>query len=60
MPELDAILIPVSGGGMIAGNAIAAKAIKPDIKSKEYFDFQKYVINDNFVVPIYDYSKTCI
>ncbi|XP_062621082.1 serine racemase-like [Saccostrea cucullata] len=32
VPELDAILVPVSGGGMTSGIAIAAKAIKPDIK----------------------------
>jgi hypothetical protein len=34
VPDLDAILVPTSGGGMIAGIAIAAKAIKPDIKGK--------------------------
>ncbi|KAH9525448.1 hypothetical protein Btru_001459 [Bulinus truncatus] len=32
VPELDAILIPISGGGMSAGIAIAAKSIKPEIK----------------------------
>ncbi|XP_061196424.1 probable serine racemase [Saccostrea echinata] len=32
VPELDAILVPVSGGGMASGIAIAAKAIKPNIK----------------------------
>ncbi len=31
-PELDALIIPIGGGGLIAGNAIAAKGIKPDIK----------------------------
>ncbi|XP_069135801.1 serine racemase-like isoform X3 [Argopecten irradians] len=31
-PDLDAILVPVSGGGMASGIAIAAKAMKPDIK----------------------------
>jgi threonine dehydratase len=31
VPELDVIVVPIGGGGMIAGNAIAAKAIKPDI-----------------------------
>ena len=34
VPELDAILVPVSGGGMISGIAIAAKAIKPNIKGR--------------------------
>ena len=30
-PELDALVVPVGGGGLIAGMATAAKAIKPDI-----------------------------
>lgn len=29
--NLDALVIPVGGGGLISGNAIAAKAIKPSI-----------------------------
>ena len=39
MPELDAILVPISGGGMTSGIAIAAKSIKPDIKSKRKFAY---------------------
>ena len=31
-PDLEAILVPVGGGGLIAGVAIAARAIKPSIK----------------------------
>jgi threonine dehydratase len=31
LPDLDALIIPVGGGGLIAGNAIAAKAIRPSI-----------------------------
>jgi len=31
-PELDALIIPIGGGGLIAGTAIAAKGMKPDIK----------------------------
>ena len=31
-PDLDALIIPIGGGGLIAGSAIAAKAMKPDIK----------------------------
>jgi threonine dehydratase len=31
VPDLDVLVIPIGGGGLIAGNAIAAKAIKPDI-----------------------------
>ena len=32
VPNLDAVIVPVSGGGMAAGIATAAKAIKPAIK----------------------------
>lgn len=31
-PELEAIVVPIGGGGLISGIAVAAKAIKPDIK----------------------------
>ncbi|KAJ7374018.1 hypothetical protein OS493_009347 [Desmophyllum pertusum] len=32
VPNLDAIVVPVSGGGMLSGICITAKALKPDIK----------------------------
>ena len=32
VPTLDVLLAPVGGGGLIAGCAVAAKSIKPDIK----------------------------
>jgi threonine dehydratase len=31
VPDLDAILTPVGGGGLLSGTAIAARAIKPSI-----------------------------
>ncbi len=31
-PDLDCLVIPIGGGGLISGNAIAAKAINPDIE----------------------------
>ena len=31
-PDLDVLIIPLGGGGLMAGNAIAAKAIKPGIE----------------------------
>ena len=31
-PNLDILLVPVGGGGLIAGNAIAAKNLQPQIK----------------------------
>jgi threonine dehydratase len=41
-PELDVLAVPVGGGGLISGMAIAAKALKPSIEvvgveSKTYF-----------------------
>jgi threonine dehydratase len=31
-PELDCLLVPIGGGGLIAGMAVAAKALKPGIE----------------------------
>ena len=31
-PKLEVLFIPIGGGGLIAGNAIAAKSINPEIK----------------------------
>ncbi len=32
MPDLDVLVIPIGGGGLIAGNAVAARAVNPSIK----------------------------
>lgn len=32
VPDLDQLVIPIGGGGMIAGNAIAAKSVNPKIE----------------------------
>ncbi|MGZ8322878.1 MAG: threonine ammonia-lyase [Rhodoplanes sp.] len=32
MPDLDVLLVPIGGGGLIAGNAIAARAVNPAIE----------------------------
>ena len=32
VPELDTLVIPVGGGGMIAGCAVAARGLKPEVK----------------------------
>ena len=32
VPQLDALIVPVGGGGLISGCAIAAKAMKPGIE----------------------------
>jgi threonine dehydratase len=31
-PDLDVLVIPIGGGGLIAGNAISARAVKPGIE----------------------------
>jgi threonine dehydratase len=31
-PDLDVLLVPIGGGGLIAGVAIAAKALKPEVE----------------------------
>jgi threonine dehydratase len=31
-PDLDVLVVPVGGGGLVAGNAIAAKGIRPEIE----------------------------
>jgi threonine dehydratase len=32
MPDLDMLVIPIGGGGLIAGNAVAAKGVRPTIE----------------------------
>jgi threonine dehydratase len=32
VPDLDAVVAPVGGGGLLSGTAIAAKALRPDIR----------------------------
>ena len=44
-PDLDAIVVPVGGGGLIAGMAVAAKSVKPEVEivgaQAEIFDAVK-------------------
>lgn len=32
LPDVDRVIVPVGGGGLIAGMAVALKALKPDVK----------------------------
>ena len=32
VPQLDALIVPVGGGGLVAGVAVAAQGVKPDIE----------------------------
>ena len=45
IPDLDACVIPVGGGGLIAGSAVAIKTMYPHVT----------VIVSNFL-----YSQTCL
>jgi len=31
VPDLDAVLVPVGGGGLIAGVALSIKSLRPDV-----------------------------
>ncbi|WP_288926559.1 threonine ammonia-lyase [uncultured Maritimibacter sp.] len=48
-PDLDVIVVPIGGGGLIAGIATAAKAIKPEVQvigaQAELFDAVKSAID---------------
>ena len=51
-PDLDMLVIPIGGGGLIAGNAVAARAIKPSIEivgveAALYPSFWNAIKNDN-------------
>lgn len=49
VPDVDAIVVPTGGGGLLAGIAVAAKALKPDIMiivSFEIFIFLLLIISD--------------
>lgn len=45
VPELDSIVVPIGGGGLIAGMAVAAKSVKPTVEvfgaQAEVFDAVK-------------------
>ena len=49
-PDLDVIVVPIGGGGLIAGMAVAAKAVKPQVQiigaQAERFDAVKAQFDD--------------
>jgi len=54
-PDLDIILVPVGGGGLISGVAVAAKHINPDIKvigvQAERFPSLHRAVHNNDYIP---------
>ncbi len=55
IPNLDAIIVPIGGGGLISGIAVAAKNINPDIKiigaQTELYDAAKRINSGNHDIP---------
>jgi threonine dehydratase len=52
VPELDTLAVPVGGGGLISGMAIAARALKPDVRvygaeAKPYPAMHNVLTGDN-------------
>jgi len=45
-PELDALIAPVGGGGLLSGCAIAARSLKPDIR---IFGAEPELANDTYL-----------
>lgn len=45
IPDLDACIIPIGGGGLIAGSAVAVKFLAPKcqiiVSLQVYFDYEK-------------------
>lgn len=56
LPELDALVIPIGGGGLAAGMAVAAKALKPSIRiigvEVERFDAMRQSVLDGDLVTV--------
>lgn len=56
LPEIDTIIVPVGGGGLISGIAVAAKALKPEIRiigvEVEGFDALKLSMERNMKVDV--------
>ncbi|MDA0707959.1 MAG: threonine ammonia-lyase [Proteobacteria bacterium] len=54
VPDLDIIIVPVGGGGLISGIATAVKAIKPDIKvigvqSERFPSLYRAIHNEEYI-----------
>lgn len=56
LPELDALVIPIGGGGLAAGMAVAAKAVKPSIRiigvEVERFDAMRQSVLDGDIITV--------
>ena len=62
LPDVDVILVPVGGGGLISGVALAAKAMKPEIRitgvEPEGAASMRYSLERGKVTPL-SKSSTC-
>ena len=53
IPDVDAVVIPVGGGGLIAGCAVALKAMNPNIKiivRKNYLEQKNVIVLISFII----------
>jgi threonine dehydratase len=55
-PELDALLVPVGGGGLVAGAAVTAAALRPDldvygVQTRAYDSMVRLLAGDTTPVP---------
>lgn len=50
MPEVDAVVVPVGGAGLIAGVACAVKTLKPDCKVSASFYLAYSSFPSNFLL----------
>ena len=56
VPDLDAAVIPVGGGGLIAGVAKAIKTMKPGVKIIVIYDFIRIERNRKSKITVWSYK----
>ena len=60
VPDIDAAIIPVGGGGLIAGCAVALKTMKPDIQIIVSFIGYLYCRFSGYHFDYFDHSKLLV
>ena len=61
VPDIDAAIIPVGGGGLIAGCAVALKTMKPDIQIiVSFIGYCMYCRFSGYHFDYFDHSKLLV